>query len=174
MESSRSRASALSRAPRCLPSAAVAVALVVAAAHPSWAEADEPWRERPHHVSLLVAGSDDDEHTAATLGLDYEYRWNALLGLGFVVEYAFEDIDAWTLLAVADVHVWRGLAIQTGPGVEFVNGEGEEDDEEEFTFRIGALYEFELGRFTFSPQIHYDVTTGADSLVFGGAIGVGF
>ena len=44
----------------------------------------------------------------------------------------------------------------------------------QFAFRIGALYEFEFGRFTFSPQLHYDVTTGKDSVVFGGAFGASF
>ena len=135
---------------------------------------EEIWRTNPHHLSIVILGSDDRDATAFTLGADYEYRVNEILGLGFVVEHAFEDIDATTLLATADIHVWQGLAFQTGPGVEFVDGEDDEGREEEFTYRIGALYEFEFGRFTISPQIHYDFTTGADSLVFGGAVGFAF
>jgi hypothetical protein len=137
-------------------------------APPAWGE--EPhWRDHPHHLSLVVAGTTDDEETAFTLGVDYEYRLTQLLGLGAVVEYAFEDIDALTLLGVADVHVWRGLAIQTGPGVEFIGGESPE-----FVYRIGALYEFEIESFTLAPQVHYDATTGEDAVVYGISVGFSF
>jgi hypothetical protein len=62
-----------------------------------------------------------------------------------------------------------GFAIQTGPGVEFV------DDESFFVTRLGALYEFEIGEdFTLSPQLHYDFSTGEDAIVFGIAIGKAF
>ena len=155
---------------------AAAVALLLALTLPGAPAlaSGEMWKSHPQHLSLVVAASDDREETAATLGLDYEYRANALLGVGFVAEYAFEEIDATTLLAVVDIHLWRGLVIQTGPGVEFVHGGGEEDAEQEFAFRVGALYEIEQGHFPFSPQLHYDYTTGADSIVFGGAFGFGF
>jgi hypothetical protein len=136
---------------------------------------EEPGEERsPHHLSVIVAGTADDDVEAFALGLDYEYRVNELIGVGGVVEYAFEDLDVWTLLAVADIHVWRGFAIQTGPGVEFVDGDGEEKDEEEFVYRVGALYEFEIDRYTVSPQVHYEVSTGKDAVVFGVAFGVNF
>jgi hypothetical protein len=140
------------------------------------AQAEEEHGEElsPHHLSVIVAGTVDDDEEAFTLGLDYEYRVNELLGVGAIAEYVFEDLDAWTLLGVADIHVWRGFAIQTGPGVEFIDGDGEEQDEEEFVYRIGALYEFEIDRFTVSPQVHYDITTGKDAVVFGFAFGVNF
>ncbi|MEM7409096.1 MAG: hypothetical protein AAF430_02540 [Myxococcota bacterium] len=139
------------------------------------ARADEPlWHEHPHHLSLLVAGSDDAEETALTLGVDYEYRLNALLGLGVVAEYAFEEIDAVTVLAVADLHLWRGLIVQTGPGIEIVDGPAGGSDDLEIAYRVGVLYELEVGHFTVSPQLHYDFTSGENSFVFGGAVGVGF
>jgi hypothetical protein len=134
----------------------------------AWGE--EPhWQEHPHHLALVVAGTTDEEETAFTLGVDYEYRLAQLVGLGAVVEYAFEDIDALTLIGVADVHVWRGFAIQTGPGVEFIDGESPE-----FVYRIGGLYEFEFEGFTLSPQVHYDATTGEDAVVYGISFGFGF
>lgn len=129
---------------------------------------------RPHHISVLSSGTTNDEETAFTLGLDYEYRVSEMLGLGAVAEYAFEDIDAWTFLAVADIHLWRGLAIQTGPGIEFIDGDGAKSDEEEAIYRVGALYEFEFRRFTVSPQLHYDLSTGEDAVVFGIALGLNF
>jgi len=131
--------------------------------------------EHPHHGSVVVAGTSvlSADETAFTLGVDYEYRVNELIGVGGVVEYAFGDIDALTLLAVADVHLWRGLAMQIGPGVEFVD-----DGEETETFaigRIGALYELEFGEgYTISPQFHYDISNGEDAIVFGVALGLAF
>ena len=129
---------------------------------------ESEWTERPHHISFLFGGTVDDEEEAATIGVDYEYRVSEFLGLGGVAEYAFDDIDATTLLAVADLHLTNQFIVQTGPGIEFI------DDEEEFVFRLGVLYEWELEGYTFSPQLHYDATSGEDAVVFAVAVGYGF
>jgi hypothetical protein len=147
--------------------------LVLMPITPGAAAAEEPAAQeaRPHHLSVVLAGTrvPEAEETGFTIGLDYEYRVSELIGLGFVVEHAFGEIDSTTLLAVADIHLIKGLAIQAGPGVEFV------DDESVFVFRLGLLYEFELGEaFTLSPQLHYDISAGEDAIVFGVAIGRAF
>ena len=91
------------------------------------------------------------------------------MGVGFVVERAFGEVDSTTLLAVADVHIVEGLIMQVGPGVEFI------DDTKYAIGRIGLLYEFDLGNdFTSSPQFHYDVSKGEDAVVFGVALGRAF
>lgn len=127
--------------------------------------------EGPHHLSLVVAATDirGEDETAFTLGIDYEYRISELLGVGFVVEHAFGEVDSTTLIAAADIHVWPGFAIQVGPGIEFAEGE-------EFLMgRIGTVYEFELGNgFTLAPQVHYDFSEGEDAFVFGAAFGRAF
>ena len=131
--------------------------------------------DKRHHLSILTAGTNvpSEDYTAFTVGIDYEYRINRRLGVGFVAEQAFSKIDATSLLAVADIHLWRGLTLQIGPGVEFVD-KGEKNE----TFalaRIGALYELELGEgYTISPQFHYDISSGADAIVFGVAFGRAF
>jgi hypothetical protein len=81
------------------------------------ARAEEEFGEEhpPHHLSVIVAGTADGEEEAFTLELDYEYRLNEWIGLGAIAEYAFEDLDAWSLLAVADIHIWRGFAIPEIP-----------------------------------------------------------
>lgn len=139
---------------------------------------EEMWREFPNHLSLLLAGSfahgEAEDEEAETLGIDYEYRVNERLGLGIVAERAFDPVDSTTLLAVADLHVWRGFAIQAGPGVEMIDGREGEEDEDEFIVRLGALYEFEKGRFTVSPQLHLDKASDAETWVFGVALGYGF
>ncbi len=145
---------------------------LAAATAPAAAQIDvEFHHDQRHHVSVVLAGTSvsDADETAFTAGLDYEYRLSKLLGAGFVVERAFGEIDSTTILAVADIHLWRGLAIQVGPGVEIL------EDEEYAVGRIGALYEFELDEgFTISPQFHYDASSGEDAIVFGVALGRGF
>lgn len=135
------------------------------------AQLPHDWRDGPHHFSVLLASTVEDSEESAsgpTIGLDYEYRVSDFLGLGTVLEYAFEDIDATTVLAVADLHVTPQFIVQTGPGVEFRDGD------DEFVYRLGVLYEWERGGYTLSPQLHYDATSGDDAIVFGIALGLCF
>ncbi len=140
-------------------------------AMPAHAQEEAGEEEGPHHVSLVIAATDirGEDESAFTLGLDYEYRLSQRLGVGFVAEHAFGEINSTTLIAAADVHLWQGFAVQLGPGVEFADGES-------FLMgRIGTVYEFELGSgFTFAPQVHYDFSDGEDAFVFGAAVGRAF
>lgn len=124
--------------------------------------------ERPFHVSLLTGSTIEDEESAVSLGLDFEVRLSPFLGVSAVVERAFGEIDGTLLLGAADLHITDQFIVQTGPGVDFVDGEVET------AFRIGTLYELERGGYTISPQIHYDWTSGEDAIVVGVALGVGF
>ena len=128
------------------------------------------WHDSPHHVSVLLASTDVDEAGSAfTVGFDYEYRVSDFLGLGVVAEYAFEDIDAYTYLLVADLHITNSFIAQIGPGIEFHGGDKIE------VARLGLLYEFELSGLTLSPQLHYDYHKDhADAIVTGVAIGFAF
>ncbi len=144
-----------------------------AAADPSEVEESEGAEERYHLLTFLALGTYEYEFegvTVATLGVDYEWRFSPLLGVGFVAEHALEDINETTVLAVADVHVWRSFVIQIGPGAAIVT-EPEEPVRTEFAFRVGLIYEIELGRLAITPQLHYDYTTGKDAVVFGSGIG---
>jgi hypothetical protein len=159
------------RLPRSAPAALIGLLLGTLATAPAAAQEMPAHQERPHHLSLVLGGTHVPEagHTGFTIGLDYEYRLNRNLGLGFIAEYAAGPVDATTFLAVADIHVAKGFALQTGPGVEIIDGETF------FTVRFGALYEFELGEaFTLSPQLHYDLSAGEDGIIFAIALGRGF
>ena len=133
--------------------ASVACAMLMSACGALEHEGEHNWREEPHHVSVLLSGTIEEHEEAPSIGLDYEYRTSQFLGLGAVVERAFGDIDATTVLGVADLHITNQFIVQTGPGVEFVGGE------EEAVYRLGVLYEFERGGYTVSPQVHYDWTS---------------
>lgn len=124
----------------------------------------------PHHLSMLVGNTHArGESDSFTVGLDYEYRVNELLGVGAVFERAFGVLDATTILAVADIHFLNGLIVQVGPGFEHNGGE------DVFVGRIGALYEFEFNNYTLSPQLHWDYHDGeANTVVSGVAFGFSF
>ncbi|MCQ8850138.1 hypothetical protein NQT74_16240 [Alteromonas stellipolaris] len=128
------------------------------------------WQTSPHHLSALVGTTYTEEcGNAFTLGIDYEYRISDFLGLGFVAEYAFEDLDAYTYLLVADFHITNHFIAQIGPGVEFHGSHKME------VARLGLLYEFEISGITVSPQLHYDYHRNHKSAVVAGlAIGMSF
>lgn len=131
-------------------------------------EGGHDWSEEPHHVSTLIASTIEEDRSAPSIGLDYEYRVDSFLGVGGVVEHAFDDVDTTILLAVVDLHITPHFIVQTGPGVDFVEGDTE------VAYRLGVLYEFERHGYTVSPQIHYDWTTGEDAVVIGIALGFAF
>lgn len=124
----------------------------------------------PYHLSLFLGDTHiDGEGDNSTIGIDAEYRVNHLLGVGSVIEYAGGELDATTLLAVADIHLHEGWVMQLGPGIERRHGE------EVFVSRVGFLYEFELNHYTFSPQLHWDYHNGEENaFVAGFAVGFSF
>jgi hypothetical protein len=130
---------------------------------------DEQDHHSPHHVSVLIGGTHfQGGDSEFTLGFDYEYRVSSLLGIGAVAEHAFGSLDTWTYLAVADIH-FEHLIVQVGPGVE------QSPKHDLFTFRLGALYEFEFDGFTVSPQVHYDYHDGSsNAVIYGLAFGLSF
>lgn len=136
--------------------------------------AEELSSHKPNHLSAVIAGTFVDGEEAETIGLDYEYRVNETWGVGGVVEHAFHPIQSTTILLTADIHIWRGLAIQTGPGIELENGDEEEGDSESFVYRVGMLYEFEISDFTLAPQFHLDFAEEHTSVITAIAIGFNF
>ena len=124
----------------------------------------------PHHLSLLPVDTHVHNHgDYATLGIDNEYRVSQSLGLGVVLEQAYDGLNATTALAAADAHLHRGLIMQLGPGFEWM-------EHESFAFmRVGMLYEFEFEQFTLSPQLHWDFHDGhANAVVARLALGFAF
>lgn len=124
----------------------------------------------PNHLSVLLADTHvNGEGNSATVGIDYEYRVSHLLGLGAVLERAYGELNATTVLAVADIHMDNGLIVQVGPGFERASGDYV------FVSRLGMLYEFELAHFTLSPQLHWDYhDSEPNAIVAGVALGFSF
>jgi hypothetical protein len=154
------------------------LAVLMAASSVSAGEDEES--EKQNVLSLVLGGTSDRDENVFTIGLDFEHRIHPLLGVGGVIEYATDDIDAVTLIGALDLHLWGGLAIQTGPGVEFLGEEEEEagrtttTNRREFIYRVGLVYEIEIGKLLVIPQVHYDYSTGDDAVVYATALGFKF
>ena len=117
----------------------------------------------PFHISVvhgdtIINGKADN----APLGIDKGYRVNSLLGLGAIIEYAWGQLDATTVIAVADIHVGEGWVMQIGPGIEYSHGE------EILVSRLGLTYELDLNHYTFAPQMHWDCHDGEKNSVVAG------
>ena len=130
------------------------------------AEADHT-REASHaefpHQTLGVFIGDTTEVRRAegvTLGLEYEYRFTEVFGMGAIVERVMGDFD--TNVYVASMAYHRGpWKLYAGPGIE----DGEEGSEH--LFRLGVEYGFHAGGYEISPQVDVDFVAGESLLVFG-------
>jgi len=148
--------------------------------HGSFA-AEDGGHHLPHnHIALTAAEAfeeqaDGHRERGNVLGLAYVRQVTEHWGWGAALEMeAFGDHhDRLGILVVPVSYFlnerWRLLA---GPGIEF----REPGERDHFVFRIGAGYEFELGKhFTLSPEAVIDFVEGGTTVyVLGFALGYGF
>jgi len=133
------------------------------------------------HVLSLFLGVTDEGHgdSEFTQGLEYAYRVTQRWGVGGLVEYAGGDQRNVVGVVPFSWFPHAGWVLLAGPGVEFHNGrettppgEGQspevDEDETNFVFKVGAAYEFELGRrFMLAPTVNVDFVDGEEVLVYG-------
>ena len=119
-------------------------------------------------LSLFVGITDETRRDkGATLGLEYERRLDATLGVGLVAEYVFGDLNFSIFAVPLFFHTGR-WKFQIAPGVE------DSDLGTEFLLRIGGDYGFEVGRWEIAPGIDVDFVDGDVVPVVGVIIGRGF
>ena len=129
-----------------------------------------------HHPNMLEAflGNtyEDSEHgdeNGFTVGLVYERRLSELLGIGGFYEYAAGDFDKWSIGVPLFIHPHEGWRFVLAPGLEHRHGD------DEFLFRTGVAYEFELSeRWVMIPELNVDFVDGEEALAFGLSLGFGF
>jgi hypothetical protein len=181
------------------PRLALVIAIVSVAAFPGASLGQEHHSEaetaeeafHKNHLSLFTGGTtesgDSSTSTASSLGLDYERRLSQLVGLAVGGELVFGGDEREALAGLyLMLHPAGGLVLAAGPGVEFAKdghagGEVETQQEESGAkthagFRVGLLYEFEVGhRYSIAPSIYTDFIEGKEpTFVWGLAFGVGF
>ena len=146
--------------------------------------AEETERLESNRVALFLGGATNTsiEQTGFAFGADYERRLSELWGVGLLAELTVGgDRPRDLVLGVpVSLHAVRGLRLVVAPGLEFKPGGGEEEaeseeDAPEFLLRLGASYEFEVGRYSIAPEFDVDIVNFDEIiLVYGLAFGIGF
>jgi hypothetical protein len=143
------------------------------AAEPKRKTLSDTEQYHPNMVELFLGNTYEDSHRESedgfTIGLTYERRFSDLLGLGGFYEYAAGDFNKWSIGVPLFIHPYKGWRFDLAPGLE--HGEGEN----EFLFRTGVAYEFELSeRCALIPEFNVDFVDGQKAFVFGVSLGIGF
>jgi hypothetical protein len=120
--------------------------------------------ENRHGIELFIGNTHDDGEDGFSVGLSYEYRLNQLFGIGGEVEYAGGDFKEWALMVPIFLHPYKGWRFLVAPGVSIPDN----DDDDEFLFRVGAAYEFEIGeKWAITPEFNVDFVDNSEELIYG-------
>ena len=131
-------------------------------------------RDTVHHhhnmLEIFLGNTNEDrDENGFTVGLVYERRFSELLGIGGFYEYAAGDFDKWSIGIPLFIHPHEGWRFALAPGLEHRDGD------DEFLFRTGVAYEFELSeRWVIIPELNIDFVDGEEALAFGVSFGFGF
>jgi O-glycosyl hydrolase len=106
-------------------------------------------KESKDKLSVFVGGISSVEATAFAVGLDYQHRFNKIVGFGALADYASGDFNS--VLTCVALYLHAGdVEFTIAPGVEF-------SEEIDLSARLGVAYEIELKRFSISPSVFYDM-----------------
>ena len=146
-------------------------------------ESDEEKVEYKNEVELFVGGvtETDESATGPGVGLEYNRRLSSRWSIGVeAIELSTNDVSrSWLVVVPVYFHLTEGLGVKAGPGLEGSKDRPEDGGESEsttkFAVRLGAGYEFELGRrFTVTPEVNADLIGGNVTWVYGLSFGLGF
>lgn len=134
--------------------------------------ADIPVEGEHGHSGTENEGGEGSEETTTetegTVGIDYQYRFSRAWGLAIAFEYVGGGARNWMAGLGPALHPVAGLELYAGPGFEHNDGENE------FVFRVGLAYEFEVGRWSLTPAFNLDFVDGEQTYVYGIYVGKGF
>ena len=135
-----------------LPTEAHVVALAPAAEGPEDDASRRPFEV--HGVNVFTGYAWERAGGGFKIGLDYEYRFTDLFGVGAFVNYIAGDFNVVVVgLPSLYLHPWKELTLIASPGVEFESG-----GETEALLRLGGYYEFRLGgRWKLAPTAMVDI-----------------
>ena len=129
-----------------------------------------------NHLALFTGATTNFEHdsTDFTLGIDYEYRFSEMFGVGLFGEIVFAEHEETLIGVPFFIHMKNSpLKIVLAPGI--IKGEDHHHHKyEKFLFRGGLGYDIHLGSCSITPTVNADLVDGHVSLAYGIAFGVGF
>ena len=119
------------------------------------------------HSERSNSGEDDADFT---IGLDYERRFTQLFGFGGMFDWVVEGNREFLLGPAFFLHPFGGSKLFAAPLWERVRESGDN----ELVIRLGAAWEFEVGKYSIAPNVIYDITEEHELWVLGVTIGRGF
>ncbi len=131
----------------------------------------EPDEEHLNRVGLFLgATTKTNGNTEFSIGVEYERRFQDLLGAGLVVEWEPSFEERVLVAPALFVHPVGELLITVAPGAQF------EENSTDFVFRLGAAWEFELAHgLALAPTINYDFVESAhDAISYGLVLSLSF
>lgn len=120
----------------------------------------------PHSEVTSSGGRDDPDFT---LGIDYERRLTKLFGIAGLLDFVVEGQREFLFGPLAVLHPFRGAKLWVGPLYEVVR-----EGENEWVARVGAGWDFKVGKVTLTPAANYDITNEHEIWVLGLTIGKGW
>lgn len=133
--------------------------------------ADDEHHEFKKNIVGVFAGFTSVDHsTEATFGVEYEYRFTELVGVGAVYEHtsqAHHGDGTSIYMALLHVHPWQELRLSVGYGTEDIHHEGAHSED---VLRFGVAYDFHVGEFGIAPAFNLDRVGGHTAKVFGVAL----
>ena len=121
-----------------------------------------------HRLELFLGNTHNEGEDGFSVGLTYEYRLNAILGVGGLVEYVGGELNEFIGAVPLFIHPYKGWRFILAPGFD------SKQDRRDFLFRAGVGYEFEIDRWSISPEFNVDFVDGEHVLVYGVSFGYGF
>jgi hypothetical protein len=111
--------------------------------------------------------TDDRGEKGFSMGLDYEYKFSEIFGIGGLLDIAGSDVRSFVVGVPIFAHPVGGLVALLAPGIEH-----QDDGSNEALVRLGAGWEFELSeRFVVAPMFNIDFVDGDKVYVYGVAFG---
>ena len=128
----------------------------------SYSQEESKKEESKNSLALFIGGTSNESTSAFTVGLDYQYRINKLIGVGALIDYATADINSLLVAPALYLHV-SNFEFTIAPALEI-----SKDEDPVGVFRLGAAYEFEFKKFSLSPAVFWDLErNGEPAIVYG-------
>lgn len=124
--------------------------------------------ERKNEVALFLGVTHVDQENAFTFGFDYERPVSRWIGVGGIVDFERGEIEETLFGPALLVYPGGSLVLTFAPLVSH------REAENEFAFRFGFTYKFEIGRFFLGPQYNLDILADETAHDFGVSTGVSF
>jgi len=139
--------------------------------------AEEPGEHfHKNHLALFFGATEAEEHHGEkgdpdfTVGVDFERRLSPLFGVGGLFDWVVEGRREFLIGPIGFLHPSKGLKLFAAPCYQHIR----EGDEDNFVLRVGAAWDFEIGKYSLAPNVIYDFAGEHDFLVLGVTIGRGF